>query len=317
MHSPVPSRPSSEPFAVRVYRFGLRLYPEAYRRRFGPEMEQLFRDQWRDARASGSLGGFVGLLFRTVADLILTAGCQRILALRRGLGARETLTPVARLGWSLGAGFPVALLVVGLTVAVTFAMPATYRSESRVLVRHVVAAPEHGSAGADPFVLAREAEVAVSLEVLARVVERLALAERWAGERSPGRLLSSAEAVAMLRDRVTVRQVRNTAILEVAVYDADRELAADIANAITEAYVVVRGTAPSGTSSPEVGDVASRVGASIIDPAEAGLRPVRPNVPLNIFVGLLVGGMVGLVVSAAVWVRLRRGIAGAGPASPA
>lgn len=61
-------------------------------------------------------------------------------------------------------------MVVGLTVVVTFAMPFTYRSESRILIRYVVAAPDRGAATADPFVLAREAESAVSEEVLARVV---------------------------------------------------------------------------------------------------------------------------------------------------
>jgi hypothetical protein len=51
----------------------LRLYPRAFRERFGPEMAQLFDDQLRDARSESGTRGVAVTWFRTVIDLVSNA----------------------------------------------------------------------------------------------------------------------------------------------------------------------------------------------------------------------------------------------------
>lgn len=57
----------------RLYRGILSLYPMDFRRRFGDEMVQLFRDRLRDARAGGARGGTAGAWIGLLADVISTA----------------------------------------------------------------------------------------------------------------------------------------------------------------------------------------------------------------------------------------------------
>ncbi len=45
---------------------------------------------------------------------------------------------------------------------------------------------------------------------------------------------------------------------------------------------------------------------AIVDVAEPGLKPVKPNVPLNIFLGLGAGGILGGGTAIIVWVLLWR-----------
>ena len=61
--------PRALALAVRLYRAALRLYPRAHREEYGALMEQLFRDQCRDALRTGRLGG---LALSTLGDLART-----------------------------------------------------------------------------------------------------------------------------------------------------------------------------------------------------------------------------------------------------
>jgi hypothetical protein len=61
--------PRTVALAVRLYRAALRLYPGTHRLEYGALMEQLFRDQCRDALRTGRLGG---LALRTLGDLVRT-----------------------------------------------------------------------------------------------------------------------------------------------------------------------------------------------------------------------------------------------------
>lgn len=315
---PSPSAP--EPFVVRIYRLGLRLYPASYRQRFGPEMEQVFRDQWRAARSSGSPASSIALLLRTVADLVRTSIRERCVSLRNAVDLRRPLSPAARLRWSLGAGLPVTIVVVGLAIGVTLAMPSTYRSDARVLVRYWVSAPAETPPPQGPAAIAQELERLTSPQVLARVAEKLSLNERWSAKYLPVGTLHTAETIEILRDHVELSAVRNSPVFRISVHDEDRQLASDIANAMAEAYVSLppsKFASTSPPSAPEPGLPASP-SASIIHLAEPGLKPTRPNVPLNLFVGLAIGGSLGLLTSGAVWLALRRRASRlAPPASPA
>lgn len=64
----------------RAYRGLLRLYPSAFRARFGDEMVQLFADQLRDARTHGQPAGAARTWLRALWDLVVTAPSERAAA---------------------------------------------------------------------------------------------------------------------------------------------------------------------------------------------------------------------------------------------
>ncbi len=60
----------------RVYRRLLRLYPSAFRTRYGDEMVQLFGDQLCDSRVRGESNGIARTWFHAVWDLLVTAASE-------------------------------------------------------------------------------------------------------------------------------------------------------------------------------------------------------------------------------------------------
>ena len=79
----------------------------------------------------------------------------------------------------------------------------------------------------------------------------------------------------MLKGRIDLRPVRNTALIEIRAFSDNPSEAAMLANAIAQSYRDYRSHITP---------------ADIVDTAVPGLRPVRPNKPLNIALGI-VGGM--------------------------
>jgi hypothetical protein len=55
-----------------IYRRLLRLYPAAFRARYGDAMISLFREQLRDARSSGERNQIASLWARSIVDLVVT-----------------------------------------------------------------------------------------------------------------------------------------------------------------------------------------------------------------------------------------------------
>jgi uncharacterized protein involved in exopolysaccharide biosynthesis len=115
-----------------------------------------------------------------------------------------------------------------------------------------------------------------SQRVLDPVIERLNLPERF-GRRYAAQGLQHSEVLAILRKQLDVRQSRNTALIEIRAFSEDRFEAAEIANAIVESY---RSARP-----------ANRV--EVVDQAEPAWRPARPNKPLNLFLGAVIGLVLG------------------------
>jgi hypothetical protein len=60
----------------RIYRRLLRLYPPAFRGRYGDAMISLFREQLRDARSSGERRQIASLWARCLVDLVVTVPKQ-------------------------------------------------------------------------------------------------------------------------------------------------------------------------------------------------------------------------------------------------
>lgn len=108
----------------------------------------------------------------------------------------------------------------------------------------------------------------------------MAWAQRYAGgERLPGD-----QVLELLRKRLEVRLLRNSSVGEVRVRSESPTEAAAFANRIAETYC------PTFAAN----------GAEIIDRAVPGLRPARPNQPLNIMIGISIGCLLGRRVGAGV-----------------
>jgi hypothetical protein len=63
--------------ACGIYRGLLYAYPPEFRTRYGPEMNQVFRDQLRDTLAKQGIGGFVRFSMRTAWDLLASVMRER------------------------------------------------------------------------------------------------------------------------------------------------------------------------------------------------------------------------------------------------
>jgi capsular exopolysaccharide synthesis family protein len=134
----------------------------------------------------------------------------------------------------------VFLLVVITTTAVTFWLPKTYASWSRIKVEkdNVIGSIENkpSSSSYDPFWLQTEFEVIQSSSVLNEVIKRLGLSEKWAAREAIPGGLTMQQTYKLLKGQIDVRQSRNTSLIEIWDYNQDKEEAAQIANAIAEAY---------------------------------------------------------------------------------
>jgi len=189
----------------------------------------------------------------------------------------------------LAAFLLIFLLAFGAAVLITALLPESYLSTARVKVtRSQAEAAERtdsnaGSRVYDPHLVQTECEVIQSEEILGSVITALDLDREW-GKRYGGGPLKPAETLALLQRRIALRPVRNTSIIAIGVYDDQREEAARLANEIAQAYKDHNSLGP--------------LQVEIIDRAVPGRRPVRPNKPLNLAVGALLGLVLGVTVGA-------------------
>jgi capsular exopolysaccharide synthesis family protein len=135
----------------------------------------------------------------------------------------------------------VFLLVVITTTVVTYMLPETFMSYTRIKVEKDTAdIPLFGqfmpSGPPDPFFLQTEFEVIQSKTNLYRVIEELNLNQEWSREYLSSGTLKTPETFEILKDRLDVRQYRNTTMIEIRVYGRDKTEAARIANAIARIY---------------------------------------------------------------------------------
>ena len=180
----------------------------------------------------------------------------------------------------------VFLLTAVTTTVVTFLLPPTYMSMSRITVEKDTSdiAPlngiQSGATAFDSYFIQTELEVIQSQKVLDKVVAKCNLAEKWKRIYG-GNLLHPIEARKILKKAIDIRQFRKTSIIELRVYERDKILARDIAQALAEVCQDHR------TDSER-----SRV--EIIDDADLPVLAVRPNIPLNITLGVVAGLILGV-----------------------
>jgi len=191
----------------------------------------------------------------------------------------------------------VFMLIVITTTLVTFILPEAYESTARIKVDanpagSPLSRPAQATSGpsALPNFVQTTCEIIQSEIVLRKVVEAMDLNVEWGKKYAAGDPLKISESLQLLRGRLEVRPVRNTSLIEIRGLSEKPEEAASLANGVTRAYVEYVKSASDGTQ------------VEVVDTGFPGLRPVRPNKPLNIGLGIVVGVLLGSACGAlAVW----------------
>jgi len=115
-----------------------------------------------------------------------------------------------------------------------------YESKARMMVENNVTdisgmngAPSYSPY--DPYFVQSTFEIIQSEAVLGKVVDALNLESAWAN-RNGGEKLKKSDAVAELKKRLDLRPVQNTKLIEIGVTSGEPEEAAQLANAVAQAY---------------------------------------------------------------------------------
>lgn len=190
-------------------------------------------------------------------------------------------SPVPRrgVGPAYAVFISVFLTVMIITTAVTFILPESYASTARVKVDVLATNP-------GPYFIQTEVEVIQSQIVLSNVVKNLDLNVLWGKKYFNGETLKTAESMQILKQRLVAVPVRNTKLVAITVYSDDRYEAATIANAVAVAYQDCYAEKPKT-------EATTGTLVTIIDAAVPGDRPVKPNKPLNLALGAVVGVILG------------------------
>ena len=238
----------------KVYGWLLRAYPPAHREEYGPAMAQLFRDQCRDEWNESRGWGLTKLWLRVVPDLVSTSIRERLAALKERKSMNEKIASLSSDRTTPTAIFirvfiGVFLITVIAATLITFILPETYASTARIKVE-TDATPINRQIPNDPYFTQTTFEVIQSQLVLNPVIEKLKLNVQWGKKYYAGETLKPEQALAILKQRLELRPVRNTKLISITVYSDDRNEAAQIANAIAEAYKDYRVKAAAALAAP-------------------------------------------------------------------
>ncbi len=131
------------------------------------------------------------------------------------------------------------LLVAFTVTMLTFILPETFASTARLRVERDqtdvagISAPKTDVAY-DPYFIQTEFEIIRSELVLGMVINDLKLHSEWSNRYH--RQLKRAECLAILKRQIEIKPFRSTSIIEITAFGPKPEEAAQIANAIAEAY---------------------------------------------------------------------------------
>lgn len=145
----------------------------------------------------------------------------------------------------------VFLLVLVTVTGVTFVLPEVFSSTARIKVEKdtpdiQLLGYAGGNQTYDPYFLQTEFEVLKSRRILDKVTESLELNEKFAKELRFEQALQSAQSFERLQDLVEVKQFRNTSIIEISASHSEKQMAADIANAVARVYEEYRNSTRMG-----------------------------------------------------------------------
>ncbi|MDR3457380.1 MAG: GNVR domain-containing protein [Verrucomicrobiae bacterium] len=216
----------------KVYGWLLRAYPPRHRAEYGPAMAQLFRDQGRDAWAESRGRGLVKLWLRVLPDLVKTSIIERLAALTARKSMTDKIASLVQPRTVFLRTFVVVFLItVLMSVAITYILPESYASTTRMKVEN-----DPPTTGYDPYFIQTQFEIMQSELVLDRVIDKLNLNVEWGKRYFAGKTLKSVETREILRGRLGLAPVRNSQLVAITAYSDDSHEAASIANAIGQAY---------------------------------------------------------------------------------
>ena len=130
-----------------------------------------------------------------------------------------------------------------------------YESTARIRVQKDgpailgMSTPSVATTGYDPYFIQTTFEIIQSDRVLSNVVAKMDLYTKWANS---GEKLDSSEATAMLKRRLDLSAVPNTELIAIGVKDSNPQEAADLANAVANAYTEYRMEASRTVASNEI-----------------------------------------------------------------
>ncbi|TAK97595.1 MAG: DUF4019 domain-containing protein, partial [Verrucomicrobia bacterium] len=240
------------------------------------------------------------------------AGVPPVIGQSRFLTGRNMKT-------ALTTGLLVGLSAFLIVALITFLLPNSFQASARVKVEQLMPAgldqPAQPLSSYDPYLIQTECELMQSQPVLERVIEKLQLDGRWGRKYAGGEKLSGATALNLLRAQLQLRPVRNTSLIEISVFSDGAAEAAELANATAESYTElhqqqVREDLESAqnrkTNEITPASLPRLVRVQIVDRATPPTRPVRPNRPLNLFLGAVGGGCLAIVAAGLTALYLRR-----------
>ena len=136
----------------------------------------------------------------------------------------------------------VFLITSIIATAVTFILPVSYSSTAQINIEpdsNSDISPMSGQGSTstvyDPYFLQTQLEILQGPTVLNRVVEALNLNAVW-GKRYGVDTFKTSETVDFLKNQIGLSPVRNTTLVGITVYSADKNEAAALANAIAKSY---------------------------------------------------------------------------------
>ena len=136
----------------------------------------------------------------------------------------------------------VFLITAIIATAVTFILPVSYSSTAQINIEEdttldvdPMGGPGGTSSGYNPYFLQTQLEILQGPTVLGKVVESLHLNELW-GKKYGVDTFKTSETVEFLKNQMGLSPVRNTTLIGITVYSADKNEAASLANAIAKAY---------------------------------------------------------------------------------
>jgi uncharacterized protein involved in exopolysaccharide biosynthesis len=243
----MPEKISNRALAIsqKIYGRLLSAYPKAHRKEYGPAMAQLFRDQCRDSWDESRGWGMAKLWLHVLPDLINTSIIEHLSNLNPRKSMSDKMTALFRpLTSPLSAFFAVFtvvfVLVVMTSVVITFIMPESYASTTRLIMESdtpgTPPSQGMGQSAYDPYFIQTTFEIIQSQIVLDPVIDQLKLNDTWGKKYSNGETLKPSETLKLLKRRISLAPVRNTKLIAITVYSDNRDEAAQIANAIAESY---------------------------------------------------------------------------------
>ncbi|HEX5218667.1 MAG TPA: protein kinase, partial [Verrucomicrobiae bacterium] len=216
-------------------------------------------------------------------------------------------------------GLAIGILTFLCFAVVTSLMSDVFTATARVKVDRLVTPDATSIAPAqvyDPYFIQTEFHVIQSESVLARVIENLNLNVRWGERYAKGEKLTNARTLELLKQRLLLRPVRSTTLIDISAFDELPSEAAELANAVADSYAEFRkqqvrayleaALAQRPTDLRVAGEPRLQQ-VEIIERAPSPTRPSRPNRLLNLFIGALLGVVLGFTAAIItfVWLYLR------------